>query len=86
MPRKAPPVTEKKLGRHKADGLWVPGDEDTGEQIFVDPRLKPKRRFEVVIHEFLHHRFPAWTEERVTSEAKHMTNFLWKHGYRKVEQ
>ena len=60
--------------------------EDTGEQIFVDPRLKPKRRFEVVIHEFLHHRFPAWTEEHVTSEAKHMTNFLWKHGYRKVDQ
>jgi hypothetical protein len=73
-----PPVTERKLGRHKALGLYWP----TIKAIEIDSRLKNRARLEVLIHEFLHHRFPHWTEEFVDQEAIHMSKFLWKQGYR----
>lgn len=75
---KAPPVKERKLGRHKARGLYWPDDKI----IEIDPRLPPQQRLEVLTHEFLHHRFPHWTEEFVEKEALQISSFLWKHGYR----
>ena len=79
---KHPPVTERKLGKHKADGLYWP---DT-KSIEIDPNLKPKRKMEVMIHELLHHRHPDWTEEKVNAEGLYICEFLWKHNYRKVSQ
>lgn len=75
---KPPPVKERKLGRHRARGLYWPDDKI----IEIDPRLPPQQRLEVLTHEFLHHRFPHWTEEFVTKEAIQISSFLWKHGYR----
>lgn len=77
---KLPPVIERKLGRHKAHGLcWPDGT------IEIDPRLKGRRRLEVLIHEFMHVRHPHWTEEHVDSEACIMSKFLWKHGVRTLD-
>jgi hypothetical protein len=77
---KLPPVIERKLGRHKADGLcW---DDGTIE---IDPRLKGKRRLETLIHEMLHHRNPHWTEEKVEAEGEVLARFLWKHGVRTLD-
>ena len=77
---KLPPVIERKLGRHKADGLcW---DDGTIE---IDPRLKGKRRLETRIHEMLHHRNPHWTEEKVETEGEILARFLWKHGVRTLD-
>ena len=77
---KHPKVFHTKLGRHKADGLQRPGE------IFIDPRLPPKRKLVVMVHELLHDMHPTWPEERVEREGEHIGTFLWKHGYRKVEQ
>ena len=77
---KLPPVIERKLGRHKADGLcW---DDGTIE---IDPRLKGKRRLETLIHEMIHHRHPHWTEEKVETEGEVLARFLWKHGVRTLD-
>jgi hypothetical protein len=72
-----PVVVERKLGRHKADGLWWPDGT-----IEIDPRLSPRRRLEILIHEMMHHRHLHWTEEHVTKEAAVMAKFLWKNGVR----
>lgn len=74
-----PRVTVTKLGRHRADGMHFPG------KIFIDPRLKPKRKLVVYVHEFLHERHQDWDEEKVTLEGELMGEFLWKQGFRKVE-
>lgn len=74
---KLPEVVERKLGRHRADGLWWPSGV-----IELDPRIKGRRRLEVLIHEMMHERHPHWTEEHVTSEAEVMARFLWKQGVR----
>lgn len=77
---KLPPVIERKLGRHKADGLcW---DDGTIE---IDQRLKGKRRLETLIHEFLHFRHDHWTEEKVELEGEAMARFLWKYGIRTLD-
>lgn len=74
---KLPEVVERKLGRHRAEGLWWPGGK-----IEIDPRLRSRRRLEVLIHEMMHHRHPHWTEEHVTKEAEVMARFLWRQGVR----
>lgn len=73
----SPTVVERKLGRHKADGLYWPDGT-----IEIDPRIKGKRRLETLIHEMMHHRHPHWTEEHVAKEAEVMAKFLWKNGVR----
>lgn len=78
MASKLPRVSRRKLGRHRADGRWLgPGE------IEIDPRLKPARELEVLLHEFYHDRHPHWTEAKVTEEAKLTQQFLWHNGYRK---
>jgi hypothetical protein len=72
-----PTVVERKLGRHKADGLYWPDGT-----IEIDPRVTGKRKLEVLIHEWTHHRQPHWTEEHVTKESRLLANFLWSQGVR----
>ncbi len=78
---KTPKVIERKLGKHKARGLYYP---DSGD-IAIDPQLSPKLKMEVYLHEYYHHIFPEWTEEQVDKMAKKTCNFLWKQKYRRVE-
>jgi hypothetical protein len=77
---KMPVVVERKLGRHQAEGLWWPNGK-----IEIDPRLKGRRRLEVLIHEMMHERHPHWTEEHVTAEAEILAKFLWKQGVRTLD-
>lgn len=82
MPRrtKAPTITERKLGRHGAQGLcWNDGN------IEIDPRLTGKLRLEVVCHEIIHHIAPDWTEAQVLHAGRIMGHALWKQGYRKTD-
>lgn len=78
---KHPKVVIKKLGRQQAYGQYV---VDAGV-IEIDPRTKGKKHLEVMIHEYLHHLHPEWTEEKVTSTAEVLSDFLWKNHYRRVE-
>jgi hypothetical protein len=70
-------VVERKLGQHRAYGLHWPGE------IHIDTRLKPKKRLEVVIHEYMHEICPEWDEKHVTEQAVKMSDFLWTQGYRR---
>jgi hypothetical protein len=91
-------IVEKKLGRHKAVGVYFEGDS----HVTVDPRLKERHRLEITIHEWLHRHDIASAEchsrmedgdlaaGRAIEEAdveKHCADLaamLWKAGYRRV--
>ena len=77
-------VTEKKLGRERASGIAVCGDMS----IKVDPRQPPKEYMDTVIHELLHvmPRSREWSEKEVCHAAGILTHFLWKLGYRRIQQ
>lgn len=79
MPRK-PKVTERKLGRERADGLY-----HSDGLIEIDPRLKGKNRLDTLIHEHLHHYFPEMSEDRVEKIATGMANTLWKNRVRIID-
>jgi len=73
-------VIEKKLGRERAYGQAHQDDNI----IEVDPRLEPKNHLYVMVHELEHLLHTDWSETKVIKESKAISNFLWKHGYRKV--
>jgi hypothetical protein len=75
-----PKVIHRKLGRERADGLYF------DNVIEIDPSLPPLRYMIVLIHEYLHHIQPEWSEEKVDAEGEALGRFLWKQGYRKVQQ
>jgi hypothetical protein len=70
-------VIERKLGKHRAYGLHWPGE------IHIDSNLKPKKKLEIFVHEYMHEICPEWTEEHVTAQALKMSSFLWSQGYRR---
>ena len=59
---------------------------DTEKSITISPRLKGRRRLEVVIHECLHAEYPSITdneeEEWVDTAALNISKLLWRMGYR----
>ena len=75
-----PKVIQRKLGREKADGLY------SYNVIEIDTTIQQMRYFIVLIHEYLHHIQPEWSEEKVDAEGEALGRFLWKQGYRKVQQ
>lgn len=73
-------VIVRKLGREKAVGL-----ADTDKKIIeIDPRQKSKSYLDTMIHEALHIAFPELSENQVKKSSKVIRDFLWNHGYRKV--
>jgi len=77
---KLPKVVIRKLGKEKAYGQAFT-DKNLIE---IDPRQKPKTLLDTEIHEFLHIRFPDWSESKVIKEARILTKYLWKLKYRKI--
>ncbi len=73
-------VVEKKLGREKAYGQAHQDDN----LIEIDPRISAKNHLYVMVHELAHLMHPDWSEIKVIKESKTISNFLWKHGFRKV--
>ena len=73
-----PRVILKKLGRERAWGYY------DGE-IHIDPATKGKARLEVLIHEYMHHLQPSYTEDTVTRDAKLLADFLHKNHVRITE-
>lgn len=78
---KHPKVIETKLGQRKADGV-MEYDENT---IYIDIRLRGRNKLETYVHEYLHHLHPDWSESQVDKEAKYISDFLWKHHVRFVD-
>jgi len=70
--------------KHKLDG-WaeVPGREPRG--IYCDPTQTPRRFLETCIHEAMHAEDKDVPEQVVDRRAKSMERWLWRLGYRRVE-
>ena len=75
-----PKIVNRKLGKHKADGLAYIEDNE----IHLDTRMAGKRHFNVTIHEYLHILFPEWSETKVKTTANKLSSFLREQNYRKV--
>lgn len=80
-PKRLPKVIVRKLGKHKADGLYF----QDGEEIHIDKRLKGVRKLDVYIHEYLHHYFTDMDEDTVANCATDLAGFLWLVGVRFVD-
>lgn len=75
-------VIEAKLGREKAAGIA----DYENYNILVDPRQNPYSYFNTLIHEFIHHLAPSWSETKVNWWANRIAAFLWKYNFRQVKQ
>ena len=91
-------VIERKLGREKADGIYLVG-QDT---VTVDPRLKEKIMLWKTLHEWCHRHDlasrdaharmedgdeaggRAIEEADVDRHAADLAEMLWRRGYRRV--
>jgi len=82
MPKyKHPKVIEAKLGQEKSDGI-MNYQQNT---IYVDQRLKGANKLETYIHEYLHFLHPDKSEKNVALEAAKISEFLWLHHFRFVD-
>jgi hypothetical protein len=80
MSNKKLDISERKLGRHKALGLfWV-----SNKKIEMDPRLKAKKYLHVLVHELLHKSQEELTEEGVERVSKIIAKGVWQQGYRRI--
>lgn len=59
---------------------------DNEKSITISPRLKGRRKLEVIIHECLHAEYPSLEakdeEEWVDTAAINISKLLWRMGYR----
>ena len=74
-------VVYRKLGKEKA---WGQAHTDSN-MIEIDPRLKGRKKMEILIHESLHILNPEWSETKVIDQSKKLSNLLWKEHYREVD-
>lgn len=81
MAKKRIKVTERKLGRSGALGLYY-----SDGRMEIDPRQNPKEYFSTILHELLHASFPDLSEEVVLKAEEIFIKTLWQQGYRKVSQ
>lgn len=73
-------VIYKKLGREQAHGI-----AESDGVIYIDPRLKGRKLLEIYVHEVLHLLYPEASEEEVIEKSIVLTKFLWRMGYRQVD-
>jgi hypothetical protein len=73
-------IIYKKLGREQAHGI-----AESDGIIYLDPRLKGKKHFEILIHEALHILNPTDSELAIIKKSITLTKVLWKEGYRRVD-
>ena len=73
-------IIYKKLGREQAHGI-----AESDGIIYLDPRLKGKKHFEILIHEALHLLNPNDSELAIIKKSITLTKVLWKEGYRRVD-
>lgn len=73
-------VIHKKLGREQAHGI-----ADSDGIIYIDPRLKGRKRLEIYVHELHHLLNPEHSEEETIRQSVILTKLLWRLGYRQVD-
>ena len=78
--RKKIKVVERKLGRIGAYGTA----SLVNRTIELDPRMTPRRRLTILVHEALHIADWDLAERKVTRIAQRIGNVLWSQGYRRL--
>jgi hypothetical protein len=63
----------------RIQGLCTPGER----LIDIDPRLRPRKRCEIILHEVLHALDQDVDEAVVRQWAKDLARALWRDGYRR---
>jgi hypothetical protein len=79
-------VVTRKLGKHRAWGLYWQSWRNSAPLIELDERMEPDHQFDTLIHESLHHIFPDMPEAEVAEKATTLFKILWEQNYRKVSQ
>ena len=73
-------IIHKKLGREQAHGI-----AESDGTIYIDPRLKGRKKLEIYIHEVHHLLNAEHSEEETIRQSVILTKILWKLGYRQVD-
>jgi hypothetical protein len=73
-------IIYKKLGKEKAHGISFSDGE-----IYIDSRLKGKKKLEIIIHEVMHLLNPTDSEEAIVKKSVTLCKILWKEGYRQMD-
>lgn len=74
-------VVYRKLGKEKAWGQALI-DENIIE---IDPRLRARKKMQILIHEALHILNPEWSESKVIEQSTKLAKLLWSQHYREVD-
>lgn len=74
-------VVYRKLGKEKA---WGQAHIDSNT-IEIDPRLKGRKKMEILIHEAIHLLNPEMSETKVLEQGRKIANLLWKQNFRQVD-
>lgn len=74
-------VVYRKLGKERA---WGQAHTDSNT-IEIDPRLKGRKKMEILIHEALHILNPDMSETKVLDQGRRIANLLWKQHFRQVD-
>lgn len=74
-------VVYRKLGKERADGQAL----IESNTIEIDPRLKGRRKMEILIHEAIHILNPEMSETKVLEQGRRIANLLWKQHFRQVD-
>jgi len=74
-------IVNRKLRREAALGLaWFDPDYSLIE---LDPRMTPRRRLTILIHEAMHIAFPDMAESVVDRKSAMIAKLIHKDGYRR---
>ena len=74
-------VVYRKLGKEKAWGQALIEDNT----IEIDPRLRARKKMQILIHEALHLLNPEFSESKVIDQSTKLAKLLWSQHYREVD-
>lgn len=80
-------IIESNLGQAQCYGqTWNYDKFDKAPIIEIDPRQKPKEYLDTLTHELIHVADPVLTEDEVLYLSNFLSHYLWKHGYRRIQE
>lgn len=74
-------IVERKLGNHKAAGLYW----SSSDKIEIDPRLDSRQYLYVLTHELLHKALPDCSEEEIIRISELVSKGIWQQDFRRIK-
>jgi len=75
-------ITERKLGRHRAWGMYYRKEN----KIEIDPTQLSRHYLYVLVHELTHMAFPELNENGVIRASKIISKGVWQQGFRRMQK